>query len=88
MSTLSKIEIPDGYHVIRFLDNSGDTPVLFRPDVEAEVKEAMDKWEEKMAIGMKTFVLQTTDGGEGYVTRTLDPTTAVETVVSPIYVGG
>jgi hypothetical protein len=88
MSVLSQIEIPKGKHVLRILDNTGDTVLTYDPAIDTEVENAMAKFDESMAKGMKAFVLETEGGGEGYATQTLDPQTAVHTVVSPQYVGG
>lgn len=88
MSVLSHIEIPKGKHVLRILDNSGDTVIAYDPAVEVEVSEAMAKFDESMAKGMRAFVLETEGGGEGFVTQTLDPQDQVHVVVQPQYVGG
>jgi len=88
MSVLSQIEIPEGKHVLRILDNSGDSVITYDPTIEAEVADAMAKFDESMSKGMRAFVLQTESGGEGYVTPVLDPQEQVHVVVQPQYVGG
>ena len=87
MSVLTKIEVPEGKHVLRILDNSGDTVITYDPTIEAEVAEAMKSFDESMAKGMKAFVLSEEGGGEAHVTSTLEAT-AVHTVVQPQYQGG
>ncbi len=89
MSVLSQIEIPKGKHVLRILDNSGDTVIAYDPTIEAEVADAMAKFDDSMSKGMRAFVLQSeSEGGEGFVTQTLDPQDQVHVVVQPQYVGG
>ena len=88
MSVLSHIEIPEGKHVLRILDNSGDSVTVYDPTIDSEVAKAMEKFDESMAKGMRAFVLETESGGEGFVTQTLDPQEQVHVVVQPQYVGG
>jgi hypothetical protein len=87
MSVLSHIEIPEGKHVLRILDNSGDSVITYDPTIDSEVAAAMAKFDESMAKGMRAFVLTEEGGGEAHVTSTLEDT-AVHTVVQPQYVGG
>lgn len=84
-SVLTKIEVPKGKHVLRVLDNSGHTDVVYDPAIDEEVARAMAKFDESMKMHMTAFVL--TDDGGGAVTRTFDKT-AEQTVVTPQYVGG
>ena len=85
MSVLTKIEVPKGMHVLRILDNTGHTDVVYDPEIEVEVADAMARFDESMKMHMTAFVL--TDDGGGAVTRTFDKT-AEQTVISPQYVGG
>jgi hypothetical protein len=85
MSVLTPIEVPEGKKVLRILDNSGHTDLVYDPTVEAEVTEAMGKFDESMAKGMRAFAL---DGeGGGTVVRDFAETSP-QTVISPQYVGG
>lgn len=85
MSVLSQIEVPKGMHVLRILDNTGHTDVIYDPTIDDQVADAMATFDESMKKHMTAFVL-TEDGG-GSVTRTFDKT-ATQTVVTPQYVGG
>ena len=85
MSTLTPIEIPEGKHVLRILDNSGDRTITYDPTIEDEVAKAMAEFDQSMAKGMKAFVLD--EAGGGHTTRVLERE-ATQTVVSPQYVGG
>ena len=84
MSVLSHIEIPEGKHVLRILDNSGDKVITYDPTIEDEVVDAMAKFDESMALGMNAFVLD--PGAEEKVTSF--PATATHTVIQPQYQGG
>jgi hypothetical protein len=84
MSVLTHIEIPEGKHVLRILDNTGDTTLIYDPLVEIEVGEAMAKFDESMAKGMRAFALA--DGGGEVITKFDE--TQPHVVVSPQYVGG
>lgn len=86
MSVLSHIEIPEGKHVLRILDSSGDKMIAYDPDIEVEVANAMAEFDESMSKGMRAFVLDDGAGG-GHTTDTLEKE-AVHTVVQPQYVGG
>jgi len=86
MSTLTKIDVPAGKHVLRILDSSGHTDVIYDPAVETEVNEAMATFDESMAKGMLAFTVDS-GGGTGTVTRTFDQT-AEQVVMVPQTVGG
>ncbi len=86
MSALSQIEIPKGHHCLRILDNTGDSVTMFDPNVDEQVADAMAKFDESMAKGMKAFVLDDGSGG-GHVTSTFEKE-AVHVLVQPQYVGG
>ena len=86
MSVLSQIEIPKGKHCLRILDNTGDSVTMFDPSIDAEVADAMSKFDESMAKGMRAFVLDDGAGG-AHVASTFDKE-AVHVVVQPQYVGG
>jgi hypothetical protein len=85
MSVLSPIEVPKGKHVLRVLDNTGHTDVIYDPTIDVEVEEAMATFDESMGKGMSAYVL--TDDGGGSVTRTFDKT-AEQVVLVPQTVGG
>jgi hypothetical protein len=86
MSVLSQIEIPEGKHVLRILDNSGDSVITYDPTIEAEVAKAMEAFDESMGKGMRAFVLDDGAGG-AHVSSTFEQE-AVHTVIQPQYVGG
>jgi len=74
-------------HVMEIMDPiAGDIKVEFDPKDSAEVKEAMEKFDEIVG-GKKHLAVQRFADGTKKAARTFDPT-AVSTTIMPQVVGG
>lgn len=84
-SILSKIEVPEGKHVLRILDNSGHRDVVYDPLSDVEVAEAIAAFEEQLIKKPRVYAL---DGeGGGAAIKRFDKTEP-QIVVAPQTVGG
>lgn len=72
-------------HTLSVLDRTGDTTVLFRPDVAEEVDKARTEFDTRQKEGYLAY--QVPQDGEPVVVRDFDPS-APRTVMSPQLVGG
>ena len=71
-------------HVLRILDEHGDTHLEFDPEKTTELRDVEERFEELMRRGFVAFDVSTQPGR---IIKTFDPN-ATETIVSPRFAGG
>lgn len=86
MSVLTTIEVPEGKHVVRILDNTGHTDLVYDPLTKEGLDEAIAGFEEQMAKKATPFKLDA--GSESVLSRDELDQTAEQVVIVAQYVGG